>query len=146
MLVQKTGMMGPSQDKEFAGQRIVKLDRALRLAKQRPLRRWRDPSGTKHERKSHCTVAMQTNYRRLLGQINGLQSRAQFQCCYKFTRCASKADCPTIGDVNAFNKLSRQLKSQPVKLQFWPLTGPLRITGLPDASFFQWRWIFTLRH
>ena len=49
-------------------------------------------------------VAMQTKYRRLLGQINGLQSRAQFQCCYKFTRCASKAVCPTIGDVKAFNR------------------------------------------
>ena len=29
--------------------------------------------------------------------------------------------------VKALNKLARQLKSQPVKLQYWPLTGPLRI-------------------
>ena len=34
----------------------------------------------------------------------------------------------------ALNKLARQLKSQPVKLQFWPLTGPLRILGFPDVS------------
>ena len=44
------------------------------------------------------------------------------------------ATSPTIGDVKALNKLARQLKSQPVKLQFWPLTGPLRIIGFPDAS------------
>ena len=79
----------------------------------------------------HCTPPMHTRYRSLVGQINWLQSRTQFQCCYKFSRCASKAASPTIGDVN--NKLARQLKSQPVKLQFWPLTRPLGIR-LPDAS------------
>ena len=41
---------------------------------------------------------------------------------------------PTMGDVKALHKLARQLKSQPVKLQFWPLTGPLRIIGFPYAS------------
>ena len=30
---------------------------------------------------------------------------------------------PTIGDVRSLNKLARQIKSQPVKLQYWPLTG-----------------------
>ena len=45
------------------------------------------------------------------------------------------AASPTIGDVKALNKLARQLKSQPAKLQFWPLTGPLSIIGFPDASF-----------
>ena len=70
----------------------------------------------------HCTPTMHTRYRSLLGQINWLQSRTQFQCCYKFSRCASKAGSPTIGDVNAIKKLARQLKSQPVKLLFWPLT------------------------
>ena len=81
----------------------------------------------------HCTAAMHTRYRSLLGQINGLQSRTQFQCCYKFSRCASMA--PTVDDVKALNKLARQLKSQPVKLQFWPLTGPSRILGFSDASY-----------
>ena len=47
----------------------------------------------------HCIGAMHTRYRSLLGQINWLQSRTQFQCCYKFSRCASKAASPTIGDV-----------------------------------------------
>ena len=42
---------------------------------------------------------------------------------------------PTLGDVKALDKLARQLKSQSVKLQFWPLTGPLRTTGFPDASY-----------
>ena len=83
----------------------------------------------------HCAPAMHTRNGSLLGQINWLQSRTQFQCCYKFSRCASKAASPTIGDVKALNKLARQLKSQPMKLQFWPLTGPLRIIGFPDASY-----------
>ena len=45
------------------------------------------------------------------------------------------AASPTIGDVKALNKLAGQLKSQPVKLQFWPLTGPLRILGFLDVSY-----------
>ena len=44
------------------------------------------------------------------------------------------AASPTIGEVKSLNKLARQIKSQPVKLQCWPLTGPLRILGFPDAS------------
>ena len=78
---------------------------------------------------------MHTWYRSLLGQINWLQSRTQFQCCYKFSRCAPQAASPTSGDVKALNKLARQLKSQPVKLQFWPLTGRFRIIGSPHASY-----------
>ena len=65
---------------------------------------------------------MHTRYRSFVGRLNWLQRRTQFQCCYKFSRCASKAASPTIGDVKALDKLARQLKSQPVKLQFWPLT------------------------
>ena len=45
------------------------------------------------------------------------------------------AASPTIGDVKSLNKLATQIKSQPVKLQYWPLTGPLRILGFPDASY-----------
>ena len=83
----------------------------------------------------HCTPTMHTMYRRLLGQINWLQNRTQFQCCHKFSRCASSAASPTIGDVEALNKLVRQLKLEPVKLHFWPLTGPLSIIGFLDASY-----------
>ena len=78
---------------------------------------------------------MHTRYRSLLREMNCLQIRTQFQCCYKFSRCAPMATSPTIGDVKALDKLARRLKSQPVKLQFWPLTGPLRIIGVPDASY-----------
>ena len=37
----------------------------------------------------HCTPTMHTRYRSLLGQKIWSQSRTQFQCCYKFSRCAS---------------------------------------------------------
>ena len=45
------------------------------------------------------------------------------------------AASPTVGDVKALNILARQLKSQPVKLQYWPLTRPLGILGFPAASY-----------
>ena len=45
------------------------------------------------------------------------------------------AASPTVGDVKALDKLARQLEAQPVKLQYWPLTGPLRILGFPYASY-----------
>ena len=83
----------------------------------------------------HCTPAMHTRYSSLLGQMNWLQSMTQFQCCHKFSGCVSKAASPTIGDLKALNKLAAQLKSQPLKLQFWPLTRPVRIIGFLDASY-----------
>ena len=82
-----------------------------------------------------CTPTMHAKYRSLLGRINWLQSRTQFQCCYKFSRCASRAASPTIGEIKALHKVTRPLKSQPVKLQFWPLPGPLIIIGFLDASY-----------
>ena len=82
----------------------------------------------------HCTRSMHAMCRSLLGQINGLQRKTQFHCCYKFSRCASMAASPTIGDVESLNKLTRQIKSQRVKLQYWSLTGPWRILGFPDVS------------
>ena len=45
------------------------------------------------------------------------------------------AASPTIGDVKSLNKVARQIKSQPFKLQYWPRTGPLRILEFPDASY-----------
>ena len=45
----------------------------------------------------HCTPSMHTMYRSLPGQITWVQSRTQFQCCYKISRCASMAASPTIG-------------------------------------------------
>ena len=83
----------------------------------------------------HCTPSMHTKYRCLLGQLNWLQSRTEFQCCCTISRCASMAASPTVGDVRSLNKLARQIKSQPVKLQNRPLTGRLRTLGFPDASY-----------
>ena len=82
-----------------------------------------------------CTPAMHTMHRSPLEQINWLQWRTQFPCCYKFSRCASMAASPAVSDVKALNILARQHKSQPVTLQYWPLTRPLRIHGFPDASY-----------
>ena len=67
----------------------------------------------------HCTPSMHTVYRSLMGRTNWLQSWTQFQCCYFLSRRASMAASPTMGDVKSPNKLARQIKSQPVKLQYW---------------------------
>ena len=83
----------------------------------------------------HCILVIHTRYRSLRGELNWVQSGTQLQCCHKFSRCASKATSPTIGDVKVLDKLARRLKSQPVKLQFWPITAPLRIIGFPDAPY-----------
>ena len=47
----------------------------------------------------HCTPSMYIMYRSLLGQINWLQSRTEFQSCCKISRYASMGASPTIGDV-----------------------------------------------
>ena len=62
---------------------------------------------------------------------NWPQSKTQLQRCYQLSRCASMAAAPTVGDVTSLNKLARQIKSHPLKLQYWPLTGPLRTLGFP---------------
>ena len=51
-----------------------------------------------------CDKDMHTAYRPLLGSINWLQSRTQFQACYQFSRCASAAASPTVGDCKALSK------------------------------------------
>ena len=83
----------------------------------------------------HDTPSRHAMYRSLLGQVNWLQTGTQFQCCYQISRCASMAASPTLGDVKSLKKLARQIKSQPVKLQYWPLTGPLKTVGFLDASY-----------
>ena len=70
-----------------------------------------------------------------MGQINWLQSRTQYPFCYAFSRCASCAAAPSIGDVKALNKLVRSIKLEPADLRFWPLQGHLRIVGYPDAAY-----------
>ena len=50
-----------------------------------------------------------------------------FSVATSFPYVLQNAASPTIGDVKALNKLARQLKSEPVKLQFWPLTRPFEL-------------------
>ena len=82
-----------------------------------------------------CNPQLHTAYRSVLGQLKWLQSRTQVHICYKFSRCASAAASPTIGDVREINKVVRTLKSQYVDGRFWPLKGSQRILGMPDASY-----------
>jgi len=76
-----------------------------------------------------------TAYRSLLGSINWLQSRTQFQSCYQFSHCASAAAAPTIGDCKALNKLWWQIAGDPMELMLWPLQGDPRLVAMPDAAF-----------
>ena len=75
-----------------------------------------------------------TQYKSVLGQIKWLQSRTQYQACYRFTRCASASASPTIADVRALNKLARSIRAEPCVLRYWPLKGSLRLVGYPDAT------------
>ena len=82
-----------------------------------------------------CDKDMHTAYRSLLGSINWLQSRTQFQACYQFSRCASAAESPTVGDCKAPNELCKQIVNDPMDLRFWPLEGHPRLMAMPDAAF-----------
>ena len=62
-------------------------------------------------------------------------SCSQFHTSYKFSRSASAAAAPTIGDVRMLNKVVRTVRANPVRLHFWPLKGQQRTTGYPDASY-----------
>eukprot|EP00435_Cladocopium_sp_Y103_P044214 s2761_g12.t1 len=52
-----------------------------------------------------CTPQLHTAYRSVLGQLNWLQSRTQVHLCYKFSRCASAASSPTIGESEKSTRL-----------------------------------------
>ena len=94
------------------------------------------PQGLKDEGK--CGKDLYTAYsayRSLLGSINWLQSRTQFQSCYQFSRCASAAASPTIGDCKTLSKLCRRIAGGPMELVFWPLQGDPRLVAMPDAAF-----------
>ena len=84
--------------------------------------------GQKDEEK--CDKDMHTAYRSLLGSKNWLQSRTQFQACYQFSRCASAAASPTIGDCKALNKLCKQIVNDPMELNYWPLEGHPRLMAM----------------
>ena len=93
------------------------------------------PKGLKDE--DNCDKDLHTAYRSLLGSINWLKSRTQFQSCYQFSRCTSAAAPPTIGDCKALNKLCRQIVGDPMELMFWPLQGdPRLIPNSPETNMF----------
>ena len=80
--------------------------------------------------------SLHTAFRSIVGQVNWLQSRTQFQVCYRFSRSASCCASPTIADLKVANKLIRSLKAEPVTLKCWPLSGDhLRICAYPDAAY-----------
>jgi len=82
-----------------------------------------------------CTPDLHKQYRSVLGQINWLQSRTQFQSCYQFSRCASASAKPTIADCKVLNKLVRTIREQVCVINYWPLKGQCRLIGYPDAAF-----------
>ena len=82
-----------------------------------------------------CDKQLHTSYRSLLGSINWLQSRTQFQACYSFSRLASASASPTIGHCKELNKLCRQIRNDEVEMRVWPVKGSPRIVGIPDAAF-----------
>ena len=116
------------QDKEFVGDKIRKTGHTLKF-KDRPLMSWTKYQWNETRRKTSVALFRCTQCTDAYLDEKLLHSRTHFQCCYKIPRCASMAAFPTISDVKAFSKLARQIKPQPVKLQYWPLNGPLRTLG-----------------
>ena len=82
-----------------------------------------------------CDKQLRTSYRSLLGSINWLQSRTQFQACYSFSRLASASAAPTIGHCKELKKRCRQIRNDEVEMRVWPVKGSPRIIGIPDAAF-----------
>ena len=125
--------MWPSQDKEFVGHKISKICRTMLVKKEiEELEEIPVERNTKED--LHCTPAMRTMNRSLLGEKMPAEWDTVprllqvLQLCFDGSfhyhlRCKS------------LNKLARELKSRPVKLQYWPFTGPLRIPGFLGASY-----------
>ena len=123
-------------DVVFTGQRIRKQGKAIVMDQDKGIE---ELSEIKLEKEltdsTPCSPTLHTEYRSVLGALNWLQSRTQYAVAYKFSRSASAASAPTIADVKHFNKVVRTVRAQPQRLCFWPLDGPLRLIGYPDASY-----------
>ena len=113
--------------KELVGSIEVSQERAIEELEEIPAEK-------NIEEDLHCTPTMHTRYRRLLGQNNWVQSGTQFQCVASFQNVL-QGQLLNNWWCKSSNKLAGQLQSQPVKLQFWPLTGSLRIIGFLDSSY-----------
>ena len=95
----------------------------------------------------HRTPAMHTRYRSLLEQINWLQSRTPFQCCYKSSRCASMAASPIIADVKGTQQAGETDQITASE------TSVIATHRTVEDNWISWcllpkqrRWIFTERH
>ena len=76
------------------------LGQSIEVSQERAIEEFEEiPVEEKIREDLRCTPTVNAKYRSLLGQINWFQSTTQFQCCYKFSRCTSRAASPTIGDV-----------------------------------------------
>ena len=123
-------------DVMFTGQRIRKQGLSIVLDQDKGIEELSEIQLEKNLKDDMpCSPSLHTEYRSVLGALNWLQSRTQYAVAYKFSRAASSAAAPTIADVKALNKVVRSVRAQPQKLFFWPLQGPLRLIGYPDASF-----------
>ena len=68
-----------------------------------------------------CDADLHHQFRSGEGAVNWLQSRTQYQACYPFSRCASALAAPTTKDLEKLNKLIRQIRTDAVTLNIWPL-------------------------
>ena len=127
-------------DVAFTGQRIrwtqdfqngpyieVSQDKAIVELEEIPVER-----NTKED--LQCTPAMHTMCRSLLGQINWLQSRTRFQCCYKSPRCSSDGSFPNSWPYERSQQTGEANQAAVCGTSVCT-TGPLRILGCPDASY-----------
>ena len=123
--------------KAFDGRLTTSLDHTFLVTKHLLLRdAVEDIKREKHLKDNlACNPHTHTAYRSVLGQLKWAQSRTQAHLCYKFSRCASAATSPTIGDVREINKVVRTVKSQYIDARFWPLNDLQRVIGIPDASY-----------
>jgi len=128
-----------TNDVMFTGQRVRWKDKVLEVDQSRCIEELTEVTFDKSLKDNiQCDATMHTSYRSVLGQLNWLQSRTQFHIAYPFSRCASAAAKPTIGDVRALNKAVRTVRSCPVVLRFHNIRvpgRPCRVLGIPDAAY-----------
>ena len=128
-----------TNDVMFTGQRVRWKDKVLEVDQTRCIEELTEVTFDKSLKDNiQCDATMHTSFRSVLGQLNWLQSRTQFHIAYSFSRCASAASKPTIGDVRALNKAVRTVRSNPVVLRFHNIKTPgrpCRILGIPDAAY-----------
>ena len=138
-LVQKTGTMLP-----LTGERIRwtqdTQNGPIHWSQSKQSHWWvgRNLSGTKHEGRSpsHCSSAH--NVHKPVWDTNfGYRVGHNSNAATKFPDALRWQPLQQLAMLSlslSLNKLARQMKSHPVKLQNWPPTGPLRILEFPDAS------------